>query len=102
MANACKYVEHFALSRQCIANSIRRQQRQLQLSRNCNRRLIARLFLAAEMALQLDVNISVAEYLAKPLHVFEAGLTPVLRQSMRQRALLAARQANTAQLLQAA
>ena len=94
MADAGEDIQHFALLLLRVADAIGREQRQFQFSRDCHGGLIARFFFAGEMALQFDVNILPAEHPAKLLHAFHGGFHSALRQSMRQRAFFAARQAD--------
>ena len=96
MADAGEHVEHLALLGLRVRDAVGRQQRQFQFSRNVHRGLVARFFLAAEMPLQFDVHIFAAERAAKLLHAFDGRVHPALRQSMRQRAFVAARQADQA------
>ena len=58
MAYARKDVEHFALIRCSITNTARRQQRQVQRTRNTNRRTVAMFFFTVVVALQFDVDIA--------------------------------------------
>jgi hypothetical protein len=63
MAYARKDVEHFTLIRSAITDTTRRQQRQVQRTRNTNRRTVAMLLFAVEMALQFDVDVARTEEL---------------------------------------
>ena len=75
MANAGENIEHFALPRQRVGNAVGRKQGQLQFSCDFDGGLIARFFVAAEMALKFDVNIVPAERTAKLL----ARISPRIR-----------------------
>ena len=96
MANAGEDIQQLALLGQRVRDAISSQQRQLQLSRDGHRSLVARFLFAAEMALQFDVNIFPAERAAKLLHAFDGGVEPALRQSVRERTFVAPRQADQA------
>ena len=74
MADAGEDVEHFALRRLRVADAIGGEQRQMQFARDFDRRLVARFFVAVEMALQFDVDIFAAEEFAELPHAFDAAL----------------------------
>ena len=61
MTDAGEYIEDFALVRRRIVDAARRQQRQVERPRNADRRAVAMLFLAVEVALQFDVDITRTE-----------------------------------------
>src|ERR1019366_6057678 len=74
MAYASKDVEHFALIRSAIADTTRRQKRQVQRTRNANRRTVAMLFFAVEVALQLDVDVARTEKIYQFLYALMCGV----------------------------
>ena len=94
IANTCEHIQDFALPRLRITNAIRRQQRQLQLPRDFNGSMIARFFIAAKMPLQFHVNVLSPKQFAKPLHALHSARNASVRQRMRERPLLASRQAD--------
>ena len=61
MTDAGEDIEDFTLILRRIVDSTRSQQRQVQRTRNADRRTVAMLFLAVEVALQFDIDITRAE-----------------------------------------
>ena len=77
-----------------MADSIGGQQRQGQFARDLQRRLIARLFFAAEMPLQFHIYVVVTEKTAKLQDALRRLLHPSLAERMRQGTFFAAGQAD--------
>src|ERR1700733_2557202 len=94
MTNARKHIEQFALLRLRVRSAIGRQQRQRQFPGNLNRRLIPRLFLAAVMPLQFDINAVTSKTFAKPLNCLRSEPNSTFRKRVGERPLFPTRQTN--------
>src|SRR5271168_5455527 len=92
MADASKYVEHFTLIRSAITDTARRQQRQVQRTRNTNGRTVAMLLFAVKVALQLDVDIAGTEELYQLLYGLVCGVVTAASQCRSQWAFDSTRQ----------
>src|SRR5215471_13310867 len=83
-------VGNLALRRRGVADSIGSQQRQMKLSRQIDRRLVARFLIAIEVALQFNINIFPAKNGDKLLKQLPRPGESTVFQGMRQRAMFVA------------
>src|SRR5215471_5291285 len=86
-------VGNLALRRRGVADSIGSQQRQMKLSRQTDRRLVARFLITIEVALQFNINIFPAKNGDELLKQLPRPREPVF-QGMRQRAMFVAGKAD--------
>ena len=94
IANAGEHLRDLSLPASRVTNSIRRQQRQFQAARNFDYRMIARFFIAIEVALQLSINISSAKDINQPLRVSLCTSVSSVVKILRQQPIASSSQAN--------
>ena len=94
MAQAGKNVEDFALCRCGMGDAVGGQQWKTQAARQFDGSLVAALFFDGKVALQFDVNIVMAKEFAEFLDNFACGFFPAGTECMRQRAFVAAGEAD--------
>jgi hypothetical protein len=96
VADAGEHVEQLALVGRGVADAVGGQQRQTQGARNAHGSLIAMLLVAVVVALQFDIHIARAEDVHQPLDLAQCLVIAAARQRRRQRAFVAAGQADQA------
>ena len=94
IADRGENVQRLAIDARGMRDAIRCQQRQVQTPRDFHGCLIARLFIAMQMPLQLDIYIVAPKNPAEPSHTFDSAFDAAAAERMRQRAFFAARQAD--------
>ena len=80
MADAGEDIENFALILRRVVHSACCQHRQIQRACNANGRTVAMLFLTVEVALQLDIDVSLAEDMYQPLDRLLRGVISTMRE----------------------
>src|SRR5579883_3281837 len=94
VAKAGEDVEHFALARASMGNTIRGEQRQTEFCRDGNRGLIAGFFAAAEVALEFNIDVFATEDSAKLLNAAKRGAGIFVNEGVSERTFRAAGEAN--------
>src|SRR5579885_321807 len=94
VAKAGEDVEHFALARLSMGNAIRGEQRQTEFRRDGNSGLIACFFVAAEVALELNIDVFAAEDSTKLANAAKRGAGIFVDEGVSERTFRAAGKAN--------